>query len=60
MPTTREVQAAKENRLRREQRYYTLDRRGAPCAVCRTPLDGRLSDLGEATHPCCDKEGLRP
>lgn len=54
MPTTREIQAKKAERLRREQRYYTPDKRGPDCWVCRNPTDPKVSAAtGEALHPTC-------
>jgi hypothetical protein len=52
-PTTREVEAKKLERQRRERRLYTPDRLTARCRVCNLRMVDALVELGETTHPSC-------
>lgn len=57
MSTWEEARAAKDNRLRREARYYTTDLRGPRCPVCKGWTDPAVAAAtGYATHPCCERE----
>lgn len=55
MTTWREAVAAKNERLRREGRFYTPDTLGAKCIdpMCRTALPLALTDVGINAHPTC-------
>lgn len=50
MPTTREVEAARVERVRRQQRHYTPDRLGERCPRCGTRV---VADLNDPIHPAC-------
>lgn len=54
MATWTEAEAAKRERLRRERRYYTPDKLGPLCRVCRKPMPRVLRAAGDLTHPTCD------
>lgn len=57
MATWREAEAAKRERLRRERRYFTVDKRGPRCPVCHMPTSKALTEAtGTAVHPACDPE----
>lgn len=55
MPTTREVAAVRAERMRRTRhRFYDHPTKsGPPCTRCGKPLDARLHELGQNTHPMC-------
>jgi hypothetical protein len=56
MPRTREVEAAKEDRQRREKRLFGPSTLGALCAGgCGTRVPQRLVDAGILTHPTCHR-----
>lgn len=58
-PTWPEARAAKDERQRREQRYYTPDKRGPRCWVCKQWTDPVVSaSTGEALHPTCAEPQL--
>lgn len=60
MTTWLEAREAKRERLRREQRHYTVDLLGPPCDVCGHRIVLALAELGERTHPtCASAEGGR-
>lgn len=54
MPTWREARAAKVERLKREQRYYTPDKLGRPCPVCGLKMPLALIHAGIWSHPTCE------
>lgn len=56
MTTWAEARAAREERLRRERRYYTPDKLGAPCRVCHIKVPAALIASGMDTHPTCGTE----
>lgn len=59
MSTWPEARAAKEERLRRERRFFTPDKRGPRCPVCGGHTSAALvADLGTAVHPTCEPEFL--
>jgi len=37
-------------------RFYTPDKLGPRCPICRTPVPLALWNAGETTHPCCDPQ----
>ncbi|MBS45331.1 MAG: hypothetical protein CMH83_19605 [Nocardioides sp.] len=53
MTTWVEARSAKDERLRRGRRFYTTDRLGKPCVICkaRMPLALELADIN--AHPTC-------
>lgn len=61
MPTTREVTAARAQRLQRQRRYYTPDLLGPQCRAetCHLKLDKVLAAAGETTHATCTPEHRR-
>lgn len=55
MTTWREADAAKRERLRREQRFYTADKMGPVCADgCGQRVPHALTDIGILAHPSCE------
>lgn len=48
-----EARAAKAERLRREQRYYTPDKLGRACPVCGTKMPTALLAARINLHPTC-------
>lgn len=55
MTTWKEARLAKAARLRREQRYFTPDKRGPKCPVCKGHTSAELvGALGTAVHPTCE------
>lgn len=59
MTTWREAVAAKENRLRREKRFFTkakLSKRTCPFCHIHMPLAS--IEAGENAHPSCGPNGL--
>ena len=57
MPTTREVQAAHAERIRRQDRKKAL--KGPPCPVCGNPTwKPYVDETGDTTHPCCSAPDL--
>lgn len=58
-PTWAEVRAAKDERLRREARLYTPDKRGPDCPVCRTPtVQAVTAATGDPRHITCAEPAL--
>lgn len=56
--TTREVQAAKAERQRRQRRRFGPEDRGPLCPVCRTATVRQLVDVtGTPVHPACSGGG---
>lgn len=54
MPTTREVEAAKVERLRANRRFYTPDLLGRLCSDgCGERVPKALNDAGIYGHPTC-------
>lgn len=53
MTTWAEARAAKTERQRREQRFYTPDKLGRPCPWCRLRLPQALLAAGIQVHPTC-------
>lgn len=50
-----EARVAKDGRLLRERRYFTVDKRGPLCPVCRTSTSKALVEAtGTRVHPACD------
>lgn len=55
MATWAEAEAGKRERLRREQRYFTVDKRGPRCPVCHLFTSRELVEAtGTPVHPTCD------
>lgn len=51
-----EARAAKAERLRRERRYYTPQRRGPDCWACGKPTAKGTVDEKAPYHPCCAEQ----
>lgn len=47
------MRAAREERLRRERRYYTADMLGRPCPFCKLRVPKALIAIGQHAHPTC-------
>ena len=58
MATWPEARAKKAERLRREARLYTPDRRGPACRRCGLPTVAGLTDPTNPLHPCCAEPEL--
>lgn len=59
MPTFREAEAAKVERLRREARHFTPDLRGVPCPICRRETSAKLQEATrDLRHPCCAEPAI--
>lgn len=60
-PTWPEARAAKDERLRREARYFhpgnTAKRR---CPGCGGKMSQALVDVGFHAHPCCSDPSIMP
>lgn len=70
MPSTREVEAVRAARLRRQargptglfaaaERHYTPERLGPPCPVCKEETALALVNAGIRVHPCCGSDLVR-
>lgn len=53
MTTWPEARAAKAERQRRERRFYTRDRLGRPCPMCKLRMPVALLEAGILVHPTC-------
>ena len=59
MATWPEARAKKAERLRREQRLYTPDKRGPLCPMCKTPTVAAVcAATNDPRHPCCAEPDL--
>jgi hypothetical protein len=54
MTTTREIQAARDERMRRQKRYYGPHNLGRRCRGCRMRLPLVLDEAGVTMHACCE------
>lgn len=58
MPTTKEVQAKRATRLKRQRRHYTMADMGAACRYCKLRVPRALNDAGIWAHPTCGPNGI--